>query len=711
MSNNPLSGHTAGTNDGLRDGDHILSPSLTNLYEGVHGNGILLPHDTAYSDSDRNDPADLPGAISAGSAANQFVVKACDVILDGVLYAVGGGSDTTITLTLTTSEKLGTFTALTSGQECIFVVVATPEGIKVTQTIPITTASGAYASISGTAASYLTTGVGSGANRQSVVLGTVRATNAGGSTVGDLAIQTLSEYNDKRVFVRPTPLYLSPVRDGNKTSTSGISDHTALKEIHGTNQHGTFGDVGIIWQSFNDANESMLYYSSKDGSNRHTHLLGPTNISVASPGAGTTTFKYDDDRLFVLTPTGARTLTPSGTFPPGHTVFVSVPSGSTVTFTGTSPNTSIAAGNAFMFAYDGTNWKTVLVSGTVSTAASGVSGLVQLSDGTGAFTSDSAIAFNTSTNVLTLGGKATISGLVEDPTGIEFTAQSSNPGTTAGDTIWLDSGASNRLKQGSAAVMRAGDNVSELTNDSGFTAFSNANAVSAVGNAVTGIVKASGSGSLSAAVAGTDYQAVLSEGAFANGDKTKLDGIASSATANAGTVTSIATSAPITGGTITSTGTIGISAATTSAAGSMSSADKTKLDGIAANATVYNDAAAIAAVQGATLTLGGSVTVATGQSFSAPRTPTVAISSPTTLTEATHAGRYLICTANVTLPATSSLGEQYIILNTSGGNITITPDGSTTINGGSGGGAVTVSTFNGVTCIAIGSNNWIALGV
>jgi hypothetical protein len=47
-----------------------------------------------------------------------------------------------------------------------------------------------------------------------------------------------------------------------------------------------------------------------------------------------------------------------------------------------------------------------------------------------------------------------------------------------------------------------------------------------------------------------------------------------------GTVTSIATTAPITGGTITTTGTIGISAATTSAAGSMSSADKTKLDAI-----------------------------------------------------------------------------------------------------------------------------------
>jgi hypothetical protein len=53
-----------------------------------------------------------------------------------------------------------------------------------------------------------------------------------------------------------------------------------------------------------------------------------------------------------------------------------------------------------------------------------------------------------------------------------------------------------------------------------------------------------------------------------------------------GTVTSVATTAPITGGTITGTGTIGISAATTSAAGSMSGADKTKLDGIETSADV-----------------------------------------------------------------------------------------------------------------------------
>jgi hypothetical protein len=78
--------------------------------------------------------------------------------------------------------------------------------------------------------------------------------------------------------------------------------------------------------------------------------------------------------------------------------------------------------------------------------------------------------------------------------------------------------------------------------------------------------------------------------------------VADGATASSGTVTSVATSSPITGGTITGSGTIGISAATTSAAGSMSGADKTKLDGIAASATAYTDTLAQTASLGVPLT-------------------------------------------------------------------------------------------------------------
>jgi hypothetical protein len=158
MPDNPLSGHTAGTNDGLRDGDHILSPSLTNLYEGVHGNGILSAHGTAYGDSNRNAPAQLGGAISS-SAAHQITVESCSYVLDGVLYTI---ADTTISLTSGSSSKIGSTTALSSGKECLFVIVLTSTSpyVMFAQATPVTTATGVYASISGTAASYLSDGVG-----------------------------------------------------------------------------------------------------------------------------------------------------------------------------------------------------------------------------------------------------------------------------------------------------------------------------------------------------------------------------------------------------------------------------------------------------------------------------------------------------------------------------------------------------------------------
>ena len=59
MSDNPLHTNTKG----LTDGDFLLSPSLTNLYEAAHGNGIMLYEAAATSTSGRrHTPASLPGA-------------------------------------------------------------------------------------------------------------------------------------------------------------------------------------------------------------------------------------------------------------------------------------------------------------------------------------------------------------------------------------------------------------------------------------------------------------------------------------------------------------------------------------------------------------------------------------------------------------------------------------------------------------------------
>ena len=93
--------------------------------------------------------------------------------------------------------------------------------------------------------------------------------------------------------------------------------------------------------------------------------------------------------------------------------------------------------------------------------------------------------------------------------------------------------------------------------------------------------------------------------------------------------------------------------------------------------------------------------------FRSTRLLSASVSAGTPLSEVNHGGRYCICAGNVTLPATSTAGEHYAILNTTGGDITIGRNGNN-INGAAS--DFTVATYKGATCIAIGSNNWIVLG-
>ena len=74
-------------------------------------------------------------------------------------------------------------------------------------------------------------------------------------------------------------------------------------------------------------------------------------------------------------------------------------------------------------------------------------------------------------------------------------------------------------------------------------------------------------------------------GSMSAADKAKLDGVAANATANDGDVTSVTVSAPLAGGGASGDLTIALPDATTAASGAMSSTDKAKLDGIAAGAT------------------------------------------------------------------------------------------------------------------------------
>ena len=468
MADNPISGHTAGANDGLRDGDHILSPSLTNIYEGLHGNGVLNAHDTAFGSSDRNTPASLPGAVSS-SVAHQVVVKACSVILDGVPYTIdnGSGGDVTLNLTSTGNNLTNTTTvALTSGQECLFVIVATSQGAKFIQTTPVTTAAGAYSDISGSIAdSYLKmTNNGPSNNRQTVVLATIRATFNGSAAVANDLKLTLSEINDKRVFVRPSPFYLSPVTTGAVGSTDHLNTHTALEDIHGTGEEGDFGSNGVLWLSYNeDDNLPNLYFSAKDGSNRHTHLLGPNRIKTITASSGTVTFDFDEAQVFECNAGGAINLNPAASgFPPGHTVIVSVPSGSAVTFDSGGLGAALTAGDAALFVYNGTAWKRIMVSATTTSNASGAVGLIQFSDGAGNHNSDAKLFWTAGSSTLTVNGKLTVTGLI-DPTGLELTPVGANPGGTAANTLWMDTGASNALKHGANTVLNSASSVEDLS--------------------------------------------------------------------------------------------------------------------------------------------------------------------------------------------------------------------------------------------------------
>lgn len=532
MTGNPLSGHTAANQasmtgsgvftDSLEDGEHITSPSLTNMLEGVHGNGIILEEDTASSDSDRNTPEDLPGVCEQVTNSYTVRIEGGHAVIDGVVYAFAGGPGSTqdVAFTTTSPHRRATYSALTTGQEVLIVVYVstdtTNQCITWEMGTPVTTASNTYPT---TPSAFLSEPKSGLTVKQSVVLAVIRAVYSG--TGGDLYLN-ISESNDKRIFVRPNPIYFTPVTTGIVGATTAVSGHAALDSLHSETGNLAASRLGAMWQSYNADGDANLYYSSKDsGGTRHTHLLGPTHIDVSSPSSNQT-FTFGSNQIFVLTPSTTINLNPSGTFPPGYTVFVSVPSGSTVTFDSTGLNSNVVATEATMFTYDGSAWKKVMVSGTVSPASSGASGLVQLSDGAGGFTSDADLSWDAVGGELTVNGKLTVTGLI-DPTGLELDPQGANPGGVAGNTLWLDSGASNRPKIGSNAVMRANDNISELTNDAGFTdaaAAASAAPVQSVNSATGAVV-----------LDADDLADGLTNVMMTTSERNKLTGIATGATA------------------------------------------------------------------------------------------------------------------------------------------------------------------------------------
>ena len=469
---NPLKTHT----DNLQDGDFIFSSSLTNMLEGVHGNGILLLEDYATGETGRrNAPSSLPGAIAYASAST-VTIKGGHGILDGVVVDFAGGYTNNAPNTLTLDLDNSAYgSALTTGQQCLFVIYVTTDNSSGVNRIGVERSS-AGTSFPNIPTAFLNEG-GSLDVDQTFVLGVVKAIYTDNSTTMEINVVSDSNIYDLRSYVRPSPLYLGRMSTGTigatATNSNRVNSHTDLDGVHGGGtENGTFtsSNLGGLWMGADESNNDVLFFSGFQGSARRTHRLGP-NLVLTQGSSANVTFQFDDYNYFILTPTGNITLTADtsdSAFPPGHTIFVS---NKHATNTVTFGSFTINGNTSGVFVYDGSAWQQAMRSSTSSSTSSGVSGLVQISDGSSGFTSHSTISFNTSSTVkkLTVTGDVSITNLLSDAKAVEFTPHGSNLGGTAGQTLWMDSGASNVLKLGTNTILHSGNTTSGSYNFIGLT--------------------------------------------------------------------------------------------------------------------------------------------------------------------------------------------------------------------------------------------------
>jgi hypothetical protein len=562
---NPKAGHTSAsgmTNDsqGLRDGDGLTSPSLTNLYEGLHGNGILRLGDGAKGDSLRNSIiANTPGFIETTATQGELKVYGGYCVLDGVLYKFANGPGNHETFVLGTTgagaNHSGDLPSVPASNSDVFVVVYlvgrnTPEAhLMYEMGTPAAPSSGTPLIPNRFLSNPSITG-NTDLNHQTTVLAVLRYTMTGGAGSVTSSLSTTPTINDRRAFIRQSPVYLTPMTKGSIGNVDAANIVTDPDGFFPSPEDGDFGGstFGSIWMSHMEDvagnKHAVIYAATPRNLNTtpatNTHILGPDRLEVQTT-TGNITFEFNEGNVWIITTDTNRTINPVGNYPVGHTVEIHHSSGahtlyfdSTVGGHSTTPiNVNIPAGSFGKFIYDGADWKQLHLGSTtvVSTPSSGASGLVQLSDGSGGFTSDSDLSWDSASNELTINGKLTVTGLI-DPTGLVID-EKANVAATGHTTvaskglIWIKDDAPNNLY----FTDDAGNDV-PITNN-GALDVATAGAITDGDFTTNGIMKRTGAGTYATAVADTDYQDVLAEGAFVDGDKTKLDGIATGATAYA----------------------------------------------------------------------------------------------------------------------------------------------------------------------------------
>ena len=401
MGENPLKNHTTR----LTDGDYILSPSLTNLYSGLHGNGILLLEDAATGDTDRDSAADLGGAITASN--NVLTIKPGYAVIDGMVVRFGAdahsNSFSNYTLTLQDSTvnfgSTNTDHLSTAGDTCLLVVYvcSNKSGTPNNKNIQVEAGTKVNGSYPLTPEAFLTDPNSSFDSKQSTVLAVLKAEY--NSSHGDMNLNITNVY-DCRTFIRRDPIYFSPMtKDAVGTYTNNVKTHTTLDGMHGAgNENGALdgSPFGALWMTKNTSDEAVLMFSGEQASSRRTWRLGPDKMQFYDGSGPTVTFTFDGTNIWNVEPAAAININPSGDFPISHVVSVyNSDDTHAVTFDSAGIAVTVGALSSAMFTFDGTNWKQVFAGAQVAGTASGAQGLIQFrGTQSGVHSSDAGFKFD-----------------------------------------------------------------------------------------------------------------------------------------------------------------------------------------------------------------------------------------------------------------------------------------------------------------------------
>jgi hypothetical protein len=388
---NPKAGHTSATGmgsnaSGLRDGDGLTSPSLTNLYEGIHGNGIMRLGDGAKGDSLRNSiVANTPGFIEITATQGEVKVYGGYCVLDGVLYkfANGPGSHETFVVGTTGAgaNHSGDLPSVPASNSDVFVTVFlvgrnTPEAhVMYEMGTPAAPSSGTPLIPNRFLSDPRISG-NSDLNHQTTVLGVIRYTMTGGAGSITASLNSSPVVHDRRTFLRTSPLYLTPMTQGSIGNVDAGNILSNPDSFFTSPENGNLSGstFGAIWQTHREDvagnKHALILATSPRNLNTtpvaSTHVLGPNRLEVITT-SGDVTFTYDEGNVWIVTTDAARTINPSGTFPVGHVVEVYHAGGTgsdTLHFdstsgghsTGTKINVNIAEGDYGKFIYDGADW-------------------------------------------------------------------------------------------------------------------------------------------------------------------------------------------------------------------------------------------------------------------------------------------------------------------------------------------------------------------